>query len=130
MGSIPMSSDTPNPLTAKLRACERELLDPAVRRDRERVSALLAEDFVEFGSSGKVWTREGILDLLATEDFEPPVMEDFECCEIAEGVALVTYKTIRTNAETGEMSVTLRSSIWSKGSGVWRMRFHQGTHSA
>lgn len=81
-----MSSDTANPLTAQLRACEQALLDPAVRRDRDRVSTLLAEDFVEFGTSGKVWTREGILDLLATEEYQPPVIESFDCREIAEGI--------------------------------------------
>jgi len=115
---------------AHLLALECELLDPTVRRDRARVSALLAADFVEFGSSGKVWTREEILECLETEAHQPPVMEDFECRWIAEGVALVLYKSIRTDAATGLRTVTLRSSLWSKESGVWRLRFHQGTRAA
>jgi hypothetical protein len=117
----------PEAICAHLRACEETLLDPAVRRDRARVAALLAEDFLEFGSSGRVWTREQILELLATEDYQPPMMEDFMCSSIAKGVALVTYRTVRTDAESGESSAALRSSIWIEDSGEWRVRFHQGT---
>jgi hypothetical protein len=106
---------------------EQALLDPAVRRDRDRVSALLAEDFVEFGASGRAWTREEILDLLATEDYEPPAVEDFRCVPIGMGVALVTYRTVRTDWQTGAISAALRSSLWTKEAGEWRVRFHQGT---
>jgi hypothetical protein len=103
------------------------LLDPAVRRDRPKVAALLAEDFFEFGSSGRIWTREAILDLLATEDYVPPGLEDFACCAIAEGVVLVTYRTVRFNPETGRRAGVLRSSIWTRSSSRWVICFHQGT---
>jgi hypothetical protein len=114
-------------ICAHLRACEEALLDPLVRRDRERVTALLAEDFCEFGSSGRVWTREEILELLANGDYSPPSIADFKCDLIGEGVALVTYRTVRAEAETGLRSAALRSSLWTKKSGEWRVRFHQGT---
>jgi hypothetical protein len=119
----------PEAICAHLRACEEMLLDPAVRRNRERVAAMLAEDFLEFGSSGRVWTRDQILELLATEDYQPPMMEDFTCSSIAKGVALVTYRTVRTDAESGQSIATLRSSIWIEDSGKWRVRFHQGTRA-
>jgi hypothetical protein len=122
-----MTGETDEVVCAHLRACEAALLDPAVRRDRERVAALLAEDFQEFGSSGRVWSREEILELLATEDYRPPAMEDFKCDLIGEGVALVTYRTVRMDAESGLRSAALRSSLWAKNSGTWRVRFHQGT---
>jgi len=125
-----MNLTTPHDdLCAHLQACEQALLDPALRRDRSRVSALLAEDFLEFGSSGRVWTHEQILELLETEDYQPPVMEDFKCAFIADGVALVTYRTVRTDPLTGETSATLRSSLWIKELGTWRVRFHQGTRT-
>ena len=122
-----MSGPPPERDCAHLRACEEALLDPAVRRDRARVSALLAEDFLEFGSSGRVWLREDILELLASEDYTRPAMEDFKCDWIGEGVALVTYRTVRVDLDSGQRSVALRSSIWIKESGEWRVRFHQGT---
>jgi hypothetical protein len=122
-----MNRETDEAVCAHLRACELALLDPAVRRDRERVSARLAEDFQEFGSSGRVWSREEIIDLLATEDYRPPTMEDFECDFIGEGVALVTYRTVRMDAGSGLRTVVLRSSLWTRLNGAWRVRFHQGT---
>jgi hypothetical protein len=38
-------------------AAERALLDPAVRANPDAVSALLEEEFVEFGASGTIWDR-------------------------------------------------------------------------
>jgi hypothetical protein len=117
-------------ITSHLRACEEALIDPAVRRDCARVSAMLAEDFVEFGSSGRLWSRHQILHLLSTEKFEPPAIEDFRCRAIADGVVLACYTTVRINAATGRRSAVLRSSLWTHVSGVWLLRFHQGTRSA
>jgi hypothetical protein len=122
-----MSLNTHDDLFAHLLACESALLDPAVRRNRARVSEFLAEDFLEFGSSGQVWTREQILKLLATEDYQPPSIEGFKCALIAESVALVTYRTVRTDPHTSACVATLRSSLWTNESGAWRIRFHQGT---
>jgi hypothetical protein len=106
---------------------ERSLLDPAVRRDHNRVLELLAEDFVEFGASGLVWSRDQVVEELATEDFQPPALEAFECSLLAPAVALLTYRTVRTDAQTGTRTVSLRSSIWVEHEGTWRVRFHQGT---
>lgn len=114
-------------LADHLRGLEESLLEPGVRRDRARVSALLADDFLEFGSSGRVWTREETLRLLATESYPRPEMIDFACRRMAQGVALVTYKTIRVEAATGERAEALRSSLWTEESGTWQVRFHQGT---
>jgi glyoxylase I family protein len=114
-------------VTAHLRACEMALLDPAVRRDRARVKTLLADDYEEFGVSGQIWTRDQILDLLTTEHYHAPTMEDFQCARIAGDVALVTYRTARTDPRSGESVSALRSSIWTQKSGEWRIRFHQGT---
>lgn len=127
---LPHTGLSGNDPAAHIRACEEALLDPAVRRNREQVAALLADDFLEFGASGRVWSRKQILELLATEAYQPPVMEDFVCRKIAEGVLLVTYRTVRTKPETGEKVAALRSSLWTIESGGWRMRFHQGTRDA
>ena len=120
-------AETRGQIAQHLLHLEQMLLDPAVRRDRVRVAALLSDDFVEFGSSGRKWTREQILDLLATEEFMPPTIDNFECRQISERIILVTYRTLRTNAETGESVASLRSSLWSMQSGKWLLCFHQGT---
>jgi len=113
-----------------LRALEEALLDPGIRRDRAAVQKLLTEDFLEFGSSGRVWTRDEIIDLLEHETFSAPRMEDFHCVLLAENVALVTYRAVRSDRTGGAGISSLRSSIWIQISGEWRCRFHQGTRSS
>lgn len=114
--------------SAQLRRLEESLLDPATRRDGERLRTILTEDFLEFGSSGRVWTRKSIIELLATErNFRPPAIEDFQCSMLTDKVALVTYRTMRSDGKSGEHMESLRCSIWTRQDGEWRMRFHQGT---
>ena len=102
---------------------EKQLIDPAFRRNREAVSGLLAADFREFGSSGREWGREAIVDLLATEDtYTAPEVEAFTMQRIGSGAALVTYRTIRCDPTT----ITLRSSLWIQREQGWQVLFHQG----
>jgi hypothetical protein len=116
-------------LATELRRSEETLLDPAVRRNRAQVERLLAEDFLEFGSSGRVWTRDQIFDLLAMETYTPFTIEDFACARLSEDVALVTYRAVHKDAQSGDEIASLRSSIWTKKQGIWRLRFHQGTRT-
>jgi hypothetical protein len=122
-----VSGKTREEICAVLRACEEALLDPEVRRDRARVEALLAEDFLEFGKSGNVWSREVIIESMASGSYDPPAMEDFKCAWIGDGAALATYKTVQVDPESGLRAVVLRSSLWIREYGEWRVRFHQGT---
>lgn len=102
---------------------EKQLIDPAFRKNREAVSGLLAADFREFGSSGREWGREAIVDLLATEDtYTAPEVEAFTMQRIGSGAALVTYRTIRSDFRT----ITLRSSLWIQREQGWQVLFHQG----
>jgi hypothetical protein len=113
----------------ELQRLELLLMDPAVRRDRERVGALLTADFVEFGASGRVWTRELTLELLATGTFIAPQVEDFAYRLLGPDAVLVTYRTVRADA-AGEQMATMRSSIWIRESESWRICFHQGTRAS
>jgi hypothetical protein len=120
----------PEDIASQLRRSEEALLDSAVRNNRTRVAELLADDFVEFGSSGRIWTRDEILDLLAGETPALIDMMDFECTLLADNVALITYRASRTDARTKIQSSSMRSSIWTKKPGGWRLRFHQGTRTS
>ncbi len=107
---------------------EQSLLDPVVRRDRSRLLALLEEDFEEIGASGRRWTLDELVGSLADEmAFQQPEIEDFQCREIAAGVALVTYRAVRRDLAGGLVTASLRSSLWRETGGIWRMCFHQGT---
>ncbi len=79
--------------------------------------SLIADDFIEFGRSGRIWTRASIRALLEGQDPRPVPIERFEVVELADGVALVTYQAAEAN----------RSSVWIRRDGRWQLRFHQGT---
>lgn len=111
-----------------LRQCEEALLEEGIRRDRAQVSALLSEDFVEFGASGRKWTRDEILVLLENEYYKQATIVDFRCTLLAENVALVTYLAEWNGIPEG-IGSSLRSSVWIKQNDVWRLRFHQGTRT-
>ena len=53
-------------IEAHLRTLEEQLLQPAVRKDATRLDALLADGFIEFGSSGRVFDKQAIIYLLPT----------------------------------------------------------------
>ncbi len=113
-------------LTAELRALEDRLLDPAVRADPDRVRALLAPEFVEFGASGRVFDRDAIVATLAAGG--PQAAQQtrrFRVQPLAPGAALTTWRIRRDDG-----SQTLRSSVWQRRDGRWQLLFHQGTLAA
>ncbi len=50
-----------------IKAAELDLMTASTRHNHLRVQALLHEDFVEIGRSGRRWTRDGIVASLAEE---------------------------------------------------------------
>lgn len=109
---------------ATLRRLERRLLDPAVRRDPEAVGALLADHFIEFGISGRVFDKRSVIESLRGDRRRMgPKASAFRATRLAPGVALLTYRIGRT----GGRPATLRSSIWVRFGRCWKMVFHQGT---
>ncbi len=114
------------PIAEALQALEQELLTASVRKGSACVASLLAADFREFGSSGRVFTKAEIIEALRDEAPATFQMQDFGFVPLAEGVALVTYRV--TKWQNGvPASESLRSSIWRRTSDRWRMVFHQGT---
>jgi hypothetical protein len=82
--------------------------------------SLIANDFIEFGRSGRVWTARSIRELLEGPPAKPVSIEDFEVAELADGVVLATYVI------PGPPGVN-RASIWIRRGNRWLLRFHQGT---
>ena len=102
----------------ELLALERALADRDADGLEEGLLELLSDDFVEFGRSGTVWTRASIAPLLEAGPSRVRTrLEAFEVHELADGVVLVTYRA----------AGALRSSVWVRPDGRWRLRFHQGT---
>ncbi len=109
---------------------ELRLLDPAVRRDADALGVLLHEDFVEVGASGDLWSRdETMAMLMSSPDPGPLRVEGLRSHALTnDGVAndavIVIYRTL------GPERSALRSSLWVRDRGRWRIRHHQGTPTA
>lgn len=108
-------------LHAVLLTQERRLLDPAIRRQRHLVAAMLAEEFREFGSSGRAYSKAQILDALQHEPEQRIELHDFAAVFVGEAAALATYRS------AGPRGEALRSSLWVWREGQWLLAFHQGT---
>lgn len=115
-GSVP-----PEALVEEL---ERELLGPLVRGDIGRTAVLLHPDFMEIGSSGRVWTRDAMMMALEEDPGERTDIEILGAERIGTSAVLLTYRSF---ARSG---TTLRSSLWVLDGDRWRLRFHQGTPEA
>lgn len=105
---------------------EASLTDPEIRKTEERLEELLHPEFVEMGSSGRVYDRQLIIQAMSQDVGDAGVvMRDFEVHDITEDAALVTYRSIGQAGDEAR-----RSSVWVRVEGVWKLRFHQGTRIA
>lgn len=117
-------------LAAELEALERALHAPQVRGDRERLAALLDEDFSEIGSSGQCYGRAAALAEIPLERAQLLIeSEQFAVRLLAGGLAQVRYRS-RYHVDGQAQRWVLRSSLWRWHGQRWRMLFHQGTPEA
>ncbi|WP_246780447.1 DUF4440 domain-containing protein [Rhizobium sp. AQ_MP] len=117
------------PSLAEIVALEETLHRPEVRRCRQTVENLIAEDFMEIGASGKIYDRRAIIELLAKEPALPDDVVksmNYSLKMISEGSVLLTYETERIHAD-GLQRRAARSSIWVQTGSKWQMLFHQAT---
>ena len=123
----PKDQSTQEAIGKQLGALEEELLRPDIRRSADRTAALLADEFVEFGSSGRVYSKQDAIEGMAKEAPARWVVSDFKAVPLDRGVVLVTYRATRDGAGGGPPFESLRSSVWRAIGGRWQIVFHQGT---
>ena len=106
---------------------EKKLLEPSVRCSSETLQEILDAEFIEFSSSGKIYTydRETVIDEKVNMKVADWKIVDFRVKWLSERCLLATYRLIKENLKRGKCS--LRSSIWQKQNHEWKMIFHQGT---
>jgi hypothetical protein len=109
----------------ELKKLEQGLWTAEFRFDRAWMEAVLAEDFIEFGRSGRIYSRQQCLDV--PEDAIDIVMPlpNFEIRPLGADIVQITYTSIVTYGD--EVERANRSAIWLKTTGGWKLKFHQGT---
>jgi hypothetical protein len=99
---------------------------PELGTTRRDFEGMTAEDFWEVGASGRRYSREYVLEVLADRrDSNQPIdvwtTTDFLCRRLAGEVYLLTYTLFQ-----GERT-TRRTTVWQKTAKGWQAVFHQGT---
>jgi ribonuclease HI len=102
------------------------------RRDETAIpggyEGVLHDSVVEFGTSGRVWTRDEILEALRSGPrVDAVTIERFDAHVVRPGVFLVMYETTQTDPVTGLSSRQRRSSLWMREGDGFVLRFHQST---
>ena len=116
------------PVITLLKALECELHEPRARRDHLRLEELIHSEFVEFGRSGRRYTRADILEHFSIEDQPSRIhAQDFAVHALSETAVLLTYRSAHTSSIGTLERYTLRSSVWCLEPTGWKIVFHQGT---
>lgn len=97
------------------------------RYDEAFQAQRFADDFFEFGRSGRAYGRaQAVLPHSSREEIHAQLpLEKLRFRMLDEHTVQIAYNSHVTH--DGVVEHARRSSLWTKAHGVWRMRFHQGT---
>ena len=109
----------------ELQRLEEELWIDETRFDRPYMEKVMANDFFEFGRSGRVYEREDTLTIDKGSIDAVIPLPNFKIRLLTDDVAQVTYDSAVTY--DGVVEKGRRSSIWTRAGNSWLLRLHQGT---
>ena len=111
-------------------ALELELLSPPVRTSGERLDQLLADEFVEFGASGRIFDKNAMIAMLRQSTSSVIFqVNNFRLVTSGEHEVLAAY-TLEVRSDAGDvLRKSNRSSLWARREGRWQLLFHQGPKS-
>ena len=112
---------------AELYRLEQLLALAGERPTRDELERYIADDFVEHGASGKIWTKDTVIEAMQTWPSAERVVADFCVRALSDTVVLVTYKSTHQAEHPGTKRTSLRASIWRRNGNSWEVVFHQGT---
>ncbi|WP_148630847.1 DUF4440 domain-containing protein [Bacillus sp. E214] len=110
-------------LKEQLKELEESHIGFEVRKSRDKLDNILADDFFEIGSSGFMFDKKACLEdgVVLTE----MSLYNYNIYPLAQDVVLSTYFIVDSTRNRN----TYRSSIWKLIGGRWQLYFHQGTIS-
>ena len=121
MAEVGFPDETAEALVAAETALARR--DPAWPGGLE---VLLDGAFAEVGASGRAWSRDDVVAMLAADPPNRIELRDLVVERLAEDVALVRFVT---EEPAPARRRARRVSVWVRRDGTWRIRYHQGTVS-
>ncbi len=110
---------------AELRRLEEAMWQQAHRFDLTFQEKHFAPDFVEFGRSGRVYSRAQVISTDSQPIAARLPLENLKFRVLDKDTVQLTYDSAAEY--DGVMEYARRSSIWYRSANGWVMRFHQGT---
>ena len=114
-------------IASQLQRREERLLNPGVRASSAALAELIADDFIEIGSSGRRFSKMDVVEELKHEKKSNRSIIDFESFPLTPNIVLVVYKVVHEDEDVKQRKASVRSSIWKSMDGQWKIIFHQGT---
>jgi hypothetical protein len=109
----------------ELRRREPIFHQPAFGTTRRDFEEITDPTFFEVGASGRRYSRQYVLDILASRPPDPDeaswATRDFHCREIGADNYLITYTLAQGQR------ITRRATLWRRTPGGWKILYHQGT---
>lgn len=116
----------PTQALAELQVREPIFHRPELGTARADFERMTADDFWEIGASGKIYTREEVLDLLEERHSGPQaeslVVSAFRVRQLGLGLYLAHYDLVQEHTRK-----TRRTTLWRHSAEGWKIVFHQGT---
>ena len=92
--------------------------------NKDNLENRLCVDFFEYGTSGKIHSREEIISsLLNMRENRDIIIYNFSALMLNENIIIAHY----LSHEETTKKYALRTSIWKREETLWKMFFHQGT---
>ena len=120
-----MSSEPTDDDRRELTRLEESMWREKTRFDMKFMEEHLAQDFFEFGRSGKTYARDQALAVPRQPINAVLPLPSLSIRMLNQNTAQLTYFSAATY--DGVVEHGRRSSIWSRTPQGWVMRFHQGT---
>ena len=109
----------------ELQRLEEALWRQSTRFDLGFQETRFAQDFVEFGRSGRVYRRDEVISTDSAPILAKLPLENLRFRVLDANTVQLTYNSAAEY--NGVVEYARRSSLWSRGPTGWVLRFHQGT---
>lgn len=110
---------------AEIERLEEAMWQQTTRYDPDFQESRFSQDFFEFGRSGRVYSRHQIIVKQGHPIHAKLPLPELQMRLLDTNTVQVTYNSAVIH--DGMTEYARRSSIWSRNSTGWIMRFHQGT---
>ena len=109
----------------ELQRLEEALWQQSTRFDLSFQESRFAQDFFEFGRSGRVYRRDEVISIDSAPILAKLPLENLRFRVLDVDTVQLTYSSAAEY--NGVVEYARRSSLWSRTPKGWVLRFHQGT---